>query len=73
MSIVESEPLLHDAKAAIERLGLKGRKSPHWLQQQAREQRIPVTRVGKTLMWSDRDLQEIVALLHSAPRNKFKP
>lgn len=63
-------PLLHDADAAIKRLGIP--KSAYWLKQQARLQRIPVTRVGKTLMWSERDLLDIVALLRSEPRNKFR-
>lgn len=72
MTASDVQPLLYDAAAALERLGLKGRKSEYWLKQQAREQRIPCTRIGKTLMWSDRDLVDIVALLRSEPRNKFR-
>ena len=71
-SSLDAEPLLHDADAAIERLGLKGRKSAYWLKQEARAQRIPCTRAGKTLMWSEQNLLDIVALLSSGPRNKAR-
>jgi len=72
MSLTDAEPLLRDADQAIIRLGLLGKKSAYWLKEQARAQRIPCTRVGKTLMWSEQDLLEIVALLRSKPRNAFK-
>jgi hypothetical protein len=64
-----AEPMLFDAETAIERMGLKGRKSQHWLKQEARAERIPCTRVGKTLMGSERDLADIVAQLRCEPRN----
>ena len=70
MTAAGPEPLLYDAEQAIERLGLKGRKSPHWLKDQARAQRIPVTRVGKTQMWSPQNLLDIVVLLSCEPRNR---
>lgn len=62
--------MLMSAEQAIERLGLTGIKSPRWLKDQARSERIPVSRVGKTLMWSERDLYELVELLHAEPRSR---
>lgn len=68
-----AEPLLYDEHQAIERLGLKGKKTGRWLLDKARADQIPFTPVGKTLMWSDEDLRDIVALLRHKPRNKFQP
>jgi hypothetical protein len=45
-------------------------KSANWLKDQVRRERIPCTRLGKTITFSERDLAEIVEVLRSPARNK---
>jgi hypothetical protein len=59
-----SGQLLYTAQQAAERLGAdeSGRpiKSARWLLDMARAGRIPYTRIGKTLCFSERNLLDLV-------------
>ena len=71
--VVRDDVKLYDAAATIKRMGLEGKKSPRWLEDQARADRIYFTPVGKTLMWSEQDMRDNLVRMRHAPRNKFAP
>jgi hypothetical protein len=68
-----AEGRLYDAAEAIERMGLTGKKSPRWLKDQARADRLYYTPVGKTLMWSAQDIRDNITRMRHKPRNAFRP
>ncbi|HEY3867613.1 MAG TPA: helix-turn-helix domain-containing protein [Actinocrinis sp.] len=70
------EPLFYTPQQASKRLGKrddgKPIKSANWLKDQVRASKIPHTKLGKTIAFSQRDLDELVELLHRVPRNKLR-
>lgn len=53
------EPLVYNAEQASARLN--GLKKPNWLKTQARAGRIPHTRLGKTICFSEQNLTDLIA------------
>lgn len=67
MSLTDLEPLLLTAPEAAARLGAG--ITANWLEEQARLEAIPVTRIGKKLTWSEQDLRDLIAQARCEPRN----
>jgi hypothetical protein len=53
------EPLIYSPEQASVRLN--GLKKPNWLKTQARAGRIPHTRLGKTICFSEQNLADLIA------------
>ena len=57
--IPSAEPLIYNAEQAAKRLN--GLKTANWLKTQARAGRIPHTRLGKTIAFSEQNLRDLVS------------
>lgn len=61
---METQPLLYTAEQASQRLGVdddgKPLVSAYWLKRKAGKGLIPHTRLGKSAVWSEQDLADLV-------------
>ena len=60
-------PLLYTAEEARELLGKA--RSADWLKRKAGIGLIPCTRIGRTVMWSRADLEELIRANYCDPKN----
>jgi helix-turn-helix protein len=58
------EPLLYTPAQAVKRIGVE-LVSERWLRRMAGERRIPCTRIGRSIGFSEEDIQAIIAQFNS--------
>jgi hypothetical protein len=66
---MSAETVYYTAEQAAAKLG----KTRNWMMTKARHRLIPHTRVGRTPMWTDEHLAEIVRMGERRPRLAAKP
>jgi hypothetical protein len=68
-SNTDSEPLVHTPAEAAKRIGIV---TERWLRRKAGERRIPCTRMGRAIGFTDEDIQAIIEQFRRPIPNRVK-